>query len=130
VAVQISYVSYGGGLESRWANWVLVNSDEVIDALVHLRRLFVNAPRRVAVLGGHDITLPADGHDWNRVVLDPAVTELVREDFTHFLVREDWFRRHQLPYRRGYLLYGSWWRRNQSSRTRKWVKSSRTSSVR
>src|SRR5207244_11822868 len=55
VAVQISYVSYGGGLESRWANWVLVNSDEVIDALVHLRRLFVNAPRPIAVLGGHDI---------------------------------------------------------------------------
>jgi ATP-dependent 26S proteasome regulatory subunit len=39
-------------------------------------------------------------------VLDPEVRRLLRDDFEAFLSREEWFRRHRLPYRRGYLLHG------------------------
>jgi mitochondrial chaperone BCS1 len=31
---------------------------------------------------------------------------MVRRDFELFFQREDWFRQHNLPYRRGYLLWG------------------------
>jgi ATP-dependent 26S proteasome regulatory subunit len=32
---------------------------------------------------------------------------MVRSDFELFFQREDWFRQHHLPYRRGYLLWGA-----------------------
>jgi SpoVK/Ycf46/Vps4 family AAA+-type ATPase len=45
-------------------------------------------------------------YDWETVVLDSTVRRMVRSDFELFFVREDWFRQHNLPYRRGYLLWG------------------------
>jgi SpoVK/Ycf46/Vps4 family AAA+-type ATPase len=45
-------------------------------------------------------------HDWDAVVLDPSVVQLVRNDFESFFQREPWFREHGLPFRRGYLFYG------------------------
>src|SRR5437870_990752 len=45
--------------------------------------------------------------DWDTVVLDPSVSRMVRRDFELFFEREEWFRRHNLPYRRGYLFYGN-----------------------
>ena len=46
-------------------------------------------------------------YDWNTVVLDSTARRMVRSDFELFFAREDWFRQHNLPYRRGYLLWGS-----------------------
>jgi mitochondrial chaperone BCS1 len=46
-------------------------------------------------------------YDWDAVVLDSNVRRMVRNDFELFFEREDWFRQHNLPYRRGYLLWGS-----------------------
>jgi hypothetical protein len=37
--------------------------------------------------------------------MDPNVRRMVRSDFELFFEREDWFRQHNLPYRRGYLLW-------------------------
>jgi hypothetical protein len=45
-------------------------------------------------------------YDWDTVVLDATTTRMVRRDFEMFFEREDWFRQHNLPYRRGYLLWG------------------------
>jgi hypothetical protein len=45
-------------------------------------------------------------YDWNSVVLDATTRTLVRNDFELFFEREEWFRQHNLPYRRGYLLWG------------------------
>ena len=44
--------------------------------------------------------------DWDAVVLDATTRRMVRTDFELFFEREDWFRQHNLPYRRGYLLWG------------------------
>jgi SpoVK/Ycf46/Vps4 family AAA+-type ATPase len=44
---------------------------------------------------------------WDDLVLDASVVRLVREDFRLFLEREEWYKRHRLPFRRGYLFYGS-----------------------
>jgi hypothetical protein len=106
VACAIPYVSYSGGLESKFAQWVLVNPAETVPALERLRSVFIDSQPMVHVLGGSDIALPEDAYNWDRVVLDPAAAQLVRDDFESFLKREDWFRRHGLPFRRGYLLYG------------------------
>jgi hypothetical protein len=43
---------------------------------------------------------------WDAVVLDATTRRMVRTDFELFFQREDWFRQHNLPYRRGYLFWG------------------------
>jgi hypothetical protein len=43
--------------------------------------------------------------DWDSVVLDPSVVQLVRNDFESFFRREHWFQEHGLPFRRGYLFH-------------------------
>jgi len=40
-------------------------------------------------------------------VLDTTALRMVRTDFELFFERESWFRQHNLPYRRGYLFWGS-----------------------
>ena len=45
-------------------------------------------------------------YDWNSVVLDSNARRMVRTDFELFFQREEWFRQHNLPYRRGYLFWG------------------------
>jgi hypothetical protein len=46
-------------------------------------------------------------YDWSTLVLDSTVSRMVRQDFELFFEREEWFRKHNLPYRRGYLFYGN-----------------------
>jgi hypothetical protein len=46
-------------------------------------------------------------YDWDTVVLDSTTRRLVRRDFEIFFEREEWFRQHNLPYRRGYLFWGA-----------------------
>jgi len=46
-------------------------------------------------------------YDWDTVVLEATARRMVRSDFELFFEREDWFRQHNLPYRRGYLLWGN-----------------------
>jgi SpoVK/Ycf46/Vps4 family AAA+-type ATPase len=75
-------------------------------ALSLLRGLLVKSRKSVQIFLGQDVPLPLNGYDWNQVVLDPAITRLVRDDFETFLQREAWFKRHRLPFRRGYLFYG------------------------
>lgn len=106
ISVQIPYVSFARGLTHEWRAWLIVNRAEVAHALNLLRPL-LNGPRKaVRVGGGEDIPLPQAAYDWDRVVLDPHQMHLVRQDFEGFLQREDWFKQHRLPFRRGYLFYG------------------------
>jgi AAA+ superfamily predicted ATPase len=46
-------------------------------------------------------------YEWDSVVMDANARRMVRSDFELFFEREDWFRQHNLPYRRGYLLWGA-----------------------
>ena len=43
---------------------------------------------------------------WEDLVLDPAISSLLKSDFEQFWNREQWFHQHHLPFRRGYLLHG------------------------
>jgi chaperone BCS1 len=46
-------------------------------------------------------------YDWDAVMLDATARRMVRTDFELFFQREEWFRQHNLPYRRGYLFWGA-----------------------
>src|SRR5205814_5859100 len=46
-------------------------------------------------------------YDWDSLVLDDTAQRMVRRDFELFFEREPWFRQHNVPYRRGYLFWGS-----------------------
>jgi ATP-dependent 26S proteasome regulatory subunit len=66
----------------------------------------IEPPRKITMIGGRDVLLPADGYGWDSVVLNSELERFVRDDFESFFQREEWFRQHRLPYRRGYLFYG------------------------
>ena len=106
VTVQIPYVSFVRGLTHEWRGWLIVNRAEVAQALALLRPMLHALQKAVHVSGGEDVPLSQEAYDWNRVVLDPDQMRLVCRDFESFLQREAWFKRHRLPFRRGYLLYG------------------------
>ncbi|HKO17533.1 MAG TPA: hypothetical protein VJU82_01475, partial [Acidobacteriaceae bacterium] len=44
--------------------------------------------------------------EWDDLVIDTNVTNLLKNDFESFGERERWFRQRKLPFRRGYLLHG------------------------
>jgi ATPase family protein associated with various cellular activities (AAA) len=106
IAVSIPYISLEFGIRSYTKDWIIIRQSEATRALNSLRSLLAWRSRRIEVIGGRDITLPAGSLTWDSVVLDPSVTKLVKEDFEFFLRREAWFKNLQLPFRRGYLFHG------------------------
>ena len=105
-AINIPFVSFARGFTHDWQPWLIVNRSELAPALKLLRGVLVESRKTVRVLGGQDVALPPNSYDWDRVVLDPTLIRLVRDDFESFLKREGWFKQHRLPFRRGYLFYG------------------------
>jgi len=103
VAASIPYVSFAEGMLSEWKEWLIVNRAEAAAALNLLCKLRVEGPGRITVFGGKDIALPLTDCGWDSLVLDSQVIDLVKRVFQFFLEREDWFRKHWLPFRRGYL---------------------------
>ena len=105
VAVNVPYVSFQQGLFSKSKSWLIVNRASVTSVLNRLLSLIQSQPKQVSVWGGGHLTFTPN-YDWDSVVLDPSVVQLVRNDFESFFKREPWFREHGLPFRRGYLFYG------------------------
>ena len=104
VSANIPFVSFieKGAISVR--QWAIVNRREAARSLNMLRQ--IEPLRRITVVGGRDIPLPENGYDWDTVLLDPALNELVRQDYETFWASEQWFVEQRLPYRRGFLLYG------------------------
>jgi hypothetical protein len=103
VAAELDYYLFDHHYSQQW---VFVNRTEADTVLGILRESIASSPRRVTVYGGSDILLPEDGYRWDDIVLDSNANRLIREDFESFFKREEWFTRHRLPFRRGYLLHG------------------------
>lgn len=104
VSANIPYVSFIEKGAITWRQWVIVNRREAARSLNLLRQ--VEPLRRITVVGGRDIPLPENGYNWESVLLDPGLNELVRQDYETFWESESWFIEQGLPYRRGFLLYG------------------------
>lgn len=102
VACNIPYVdSLNQG--SRWREVVIVDREDAARLLAIVHRAFATGPS-LTVIGGSPLVVKPLA--WEDLILEDSVARLVREDFLLFLQRENWFREHRLPFRRGYLLHG------------------------
>jgi len=106
IVVHVPYTSFAKGLTSDWKYWIICPRASLGKLLEVLANACFTSQRRVTVIGGYTQVLEADSDPWEGLVLDPEVDRLVRNDFENFFAREDWFRKHRLPFKRGYLFYG------------------------
>jgi hypothetical protein len=104
VSAMVSYTPHSDQRGPAPRYLLIVNKAEMAAVLGILEN--IEPPKRISMMGGRDIMLPSDGYSWESVVLNGNLERCVRQDFESFFRREEWFRRHNLPYRRGYLLYG------------------------
>lgn len=85
-------------------HWFIAHRDDATKVLllnqeVHSRtERYLESRRGRARLQGR--------YDWDTVVLDSNARRMVKNDYELFFQREEWFRQHNLPYRRGYLFWG------------------------
>jgi len=85
-------------------HWFIAHRDDA--AKVLLLRQEVQSSTEHYLETAHGQTPLQARYDWDTVVLDGTARRMVRTDFELFFQRENWFRQHCLPYRRGYLLWG------------------------
>ena len=86
-------------------HWFIVHREDAAKVLLLLQQVQEQTERYLETAYGH-ARLQAR-YDWDAIVLDATIRRMVRRDFELFFQREDWFRQHNLPYRRGYLLWGA-----------------------
>ena len=86
-------------------HWFIVHREDAAKVLLLLQQVQDQTQRYLETAYGRS-RLQAR-YDWESVVMDANAGRMVRSDFELFFDREDWFRQHNLPYRRGYLLWGA-----------------------
>ena len=85
-------------------HWLIAHRDDAAKLLLLVEQVQDKAERYLETDNGR-IRLQTR-YDWDTVVLDATTRRMVRSDFELFFIREAWFRAHNLPYRRSYLLWG------------------------
>jgi SpoVK/Ycf46/Vps4 family AAA+-type ATPase len=86
-------------------HWLIVHRQAAAALLLIMQQVQNKAERSLGTVSG---AIRLEGrYDWDTLVLDPTVSRMVRQDFELFFEREEWFRKHSLPYRRGYFFYGT-----------------------
>lgn len=105
VVANVPFVSFRSGLVSDWSSWLIVNRSSIATVLNRIGSLIGESSKAVKTFNGEHLSFTPK-YDWGSVVLEPSTTQLVRDDFEAFFHREQWFREHGLPFRRGYLFYG------------------------
>ena len=85
-------------------HWFIAHREDAAKVLLLDQEVHSRTERYLETAHGH-ARLQAR-YDWDAVVLDSNAVRMVRRDFEIFFEREDWFRQHNLPYRRGYLSGG------------------------
>jgi len=94
----------GAGHSSEWREVTLTKREDV-PALLDLMKAAFGVSRSLKVMAEEGVNIQPLA--WDDLVLDDSVVRLVRDDFELFLEREEWYRQHRLPFRRGYLRHGS-----------------------
>lgn len=102
IAVDVPYV-VGAGQNSEWREVTLARQEDA-PALLGLMKAAFGGNRSLKVMGGESVNIQP--LRWDDLVLDDSVARLVRDDFHLFLEREEWYKQHHLPFRRGYLFHG------------------------
>ena len=104
VSAKVAYTAHKKGRGAASRSLLIVNRSDMAAVLRTLES--IEPPKKISMMGGRDIPLSSDGYCWDSVTLNADLDRFVRQDFESFFRREEWFRRHNLPYRRGYLFYG------------------------
>ena len=86
-------------------HWFIVRKEDAAKVLLIEQHVQNQTERYLET--GRGLARLQGKYNWNALVLDASVRRLVQRDFEIFFEREDWFRQHNLPYRRGYLFWGS-----------------------
>lgn len=86
-------------------HWLIVHREDAAKMLLIVQRVKGRTERHIET--EHGQTRLEASYDWNAVVLDETARRMVRTDFELWFEREEWFRQHNLPYRRGYLFWGT-----------------------
>ena len=85
-------------------HWLIARREDAAKLLLLIQQVQNKTERYLET--EHGQTRLEARYDWDTVVLDATARRLVRTDFELWFEREDWFRAHNLPYRRGYLFWG------------------------
>ena len=93
----------GAGHNSEWREVTLTKHEDV-PALLDLMKAAFGVNRPLKVMGEESVTIQS--LEWDDLILDDSIIRLVKDDFQLFLEREEWYKRHRLPFRRGYLFHG------------------------
>ena len=86
-------------------HWFIVHRQDAAKVLLLEQEVVGRTERYLETV--HGLARLQGRYDWDALVLDATIRRLVQRDFEIFFEREDWFRQHNLPYRRGYLFWGS-----------------------
>jgi SpoVK/Ycf46/Vps4 family AAA+-type ATPase len=93
----------GAGHNSEWREVTLTKHEDV-PALLDLMKAAFGVNRPLKVMGEESVTIQP--LEWDDLILDDSIIRLVKDDFQLFLEREEWYKQHRLPFRRGYLFHG------------------------
>jgi hypothetical protein len=105
VALTLSYHAGPTSICENTAQVLIFRRDDAKQVLELLARLNKSDGQpKLHTLNG--AAQPVSPCGWDQLVLDPSITSLLKDDFGSFFEREPWFRKMQLPFRRGYLLHG------------------------
>ncbi len=85
-------------------HWLIVHREDAAKVLLLIQQVQDTTERYLQTAYGR--TRLEAKYDWDTVVLDATSRRMVRTDFELFFEREEWFRQHNLPYRKGYLFWG------------------------
>ena len=85
-------------------HWFIVHREDATKVLLLDQEVHSRTERYLET--AHGYARLQGRYDWDTIVLDATTLRMVRTDFELFFQREDWFRQHNLPYRRGYLFWG------------------------
>jgi SpoVK/Ycf46/Vps4 family AAA+-type ATPase len=84
---------------------VIVAPQHALDEVVQLLNHLAEREARPKLHTFQGVSREVPPFSWADLVLDDNVVSLLRNDFTAFFQRKEWFRQNRLPYRRGYLLH-------------------------
>jgi hypothetical protein len=105
IALSVRYHE-GPYSSSESAQEIVVIPRSAVDGLISLLKTIRATDGKPRLKVGWDDATVVSRCDWDRLVLDPTIVSLLKDDFESFFEREAWFRKMRLPFRRGYLLHG------------------------
>ena len=86
-------------------HWFIVHREDAAQLLLMVEQIRETHDKYVQT--GQTWSRLETSYNWTALCVHDSIRRMLQADFELFFEREPWFREHNLPYRRGYLLWGS-----------------------